>query len=260
MKKLAYLLLLITGVVFVSCKNETDEKTVAADETAFDYIAQKTDITADIDALVEHSGCIKYSMDYSKESKERYFATMYCDTLGDVLKMEELSFDAEGLYTKNIFYYHEDRLYMTMVEYQTKNDKNEPIFCEEITVFDKHNKIEKAFKKVVNSNEDEPQFLPSTENRMVKNDRIFKAINNEGEFEMTFQGIIKTDNLDYIMIGNPSENGFTTAFQIEGNSDFIKDIYVNERKYINRKIHVNFNRQVMGSFAYQAFVSAKWLD
>ena len=263
MKKLSFLIPVLLSALLFSCKsNESTEKenTAQNDNTAGIYLYNKQDTLAAIDFALDTSNCVQYSLDYSKENNERYFATLFCDTKGNVLRMEELIISPEQLYQKNKFYYDNKRIFATVCEYQEKEDTS-LIFIEELNFYNAKGEVEKSFRKITRDNmKEEANFIPSEKNKELSNERIFRAVNNEGEFELTFQGIIKTKSLDYLLIGSPEKDGYTTALQIEANTLFIKDIYVNERKYINRKIGVNFERQSMSNFSYQVFVAGKWLD
>lgn len=261
MKKLSFVITLLFSVVLFSCKNNEQVENTAQNDKEEMYLYNKQDTLGVIDiALDTTSNCVQYSLDYSKENNERYFATLYCDVKGNVLRMEELIISPEQLYQKSKFYYDNKRIFATVREYQEKEDTS-LVFVEELNFYNAKGGVEKSFRKVTRDNaKEEANFILSEKNKELSNERIFRAVNNEGEFELTFQGIIKTDNLDYLLIGSSENGGYTTALQIEANTPFIKDIYVNERKYINRKIGVNFERQSMSNFSYQVFVAGKWLD
>ncbi|MBN9292640.1 MAG: hypothetical protein J0G96_01525 [Flavobacteriia bacterium] len=260
MRKLSFLIPVLLSVLLFSCKNNEPTENAAQNDTEEMYLYNKQDTLAAIDFALDTSNCVQYSLDYSKENNERYFASLYCDVKGNVLRMEELIISPEQLYQKNKFYYDNKRIFATVCEYQEKEDTS-LIFIEELNFYNVKGDVEKSFRKVTRDNaKEEANFILSEKNKKLSNERIFRAVNNEGEFELTFQGIIKTDNLDYLLIGSPEKDGYTTALQIEANTPFIKDIYVNERRYINRKIGVNFERQSMSNFSYQVFVAGKWLD
>jgi hypothetical protein len=261
MKRINYLLLIAVSLVtIVACKNkETQDDSSKMNDSYFNYLHSKMDTISSIDTRMDTSNCAQYSLDFGNEKNERYFATMYCDTKGDVHLMEELLTNRERLMTKNKFYYADGgRLYATLSERQENKD-TVLSFIEELNLYGENGKIERSFKRIT-AGDIEGDYLPSDDNAVLKNDRLMEAMKNEGEFALTFQGIIKTDNLDYLIVGASGTNNFTSAMQIEANTPFIKDIYVNEIRYVGRKIGVNFERKIMGNFSYQVFIAGKWLD
>lgn len=261
MKGINFLLLFSISIFsFFACKNkETQDNTSNLDDGYYNYLYSKMDTLASIDQMIDTSNCAQYSLDFGKENKERYFATLYCNSNGEVHLMEELMTDSELLISRNKFYFAgEGKLFATVSERQEKKDSL-LFFIEEINIYGTNGKVEKSFRKIT-SESGEGEYLPSKDNAILNNDRIMKAMKNEGEFSLTFQGIIKTDNLDYLIVGGAGENSYTSALQIEANTSFINDIYKNEINYVGKKIAINFERKVMDNFSYQVFVAGKWLD
>lgn len=261
MKTLRNLLLLtLTLSTFIACKNNSEEQETNTNENKdFAYLHGKLNEISAIDQMMDTSNCAQYSLDYATQRNERYFATLFCDKNGDVHRIEELTSDKEMLITRNRLYYDNNgQIFATISERQVQSDTSLTLI-EELNFYDDNGKIERSFKKE-NLGDVEGDYLPSKNNAVLTKDRVWRAINNEGEFALTFQGIIKTDNLDYLMVGTSGEDGYTSALQIEANTPFIKDVYLKELQYVGKKIAVNFDRKIMGNFSYQVFIAAKWLD
>ncbi len=261
MKTLRYLLLLtLIFSAVIGCKNtpETEEENIVEDKD-FAYLHGKLAEVAAIDEMMDTSNCAQYSLDYATQQNERYFATLFCDKNGDVHRIEELTSNKEMLITRNRIYYGDKgQIFATISERQEQSDTTLKL-VEELNFYDNNGKIERSFKKE-SVGDFEGDYLPSKNNVVLTKDRVIRAINHEGEFALTFQGIIKTDNLDYLMVGTPGKDGYTSALQIEANTPFIKDVYLKELQYVGKKIDVNFERKVMGNFSYQVFVAAKWKE
>lgn len=261
MKTTNYLLIIAISLFTLAACTSKDkqEESGTMNDSYFNYLSSKMDTINTINTMMDTSNCAQYSLDYSNERNERYLATLLCDNKGDVHVMEELITTKERLITKNRFYYAtEGRLFATLSERQTKKD-TVFVFTEEVNFYDNDGKIERSFKRIT-KDDVEGDYLPSKDNIVMKNERIMQAMNNEGEFTLSFQGIIKTDNLDYLIVGGSGRTSYTSALQIEANTPFIKDIYVNEIQYVGKKIAVNFERKIMGNFSYQVFVAGKWLE
>lgn len=255
MKTIIYFFILcILGLNFTACKNQ---KTGVTDQE-YSYIQAQQDSINKINEMMDTSNCVQYSLEYSNPKSDRYFATMFCDKDGNVHKMKEQISSSSLLSENTIYYNSKGKLYATTSEYQQKQD-TATVFVEELTIYNAKGKIDKQFKRITTAKE-QGEYLPSTDNKVITKDKIIRAMNNEGEFTLTFQGIIKTDNLDFILVGGPGKDDYNSALQIEGNYPFMNQIYANEREFVGRKIAVNFERKQMGNFAYQAYVAAKWVD
>lgn len=249
-----FLLLIIS-----SCKNEqkgdSNLPTATTDEALF---ALMKDSMAAIDAMTENPTCTDYSLDFSKENNERYFAQLFCDSTGKVLQMTENKMDANGYSEINKLYYNQKQLFATYSGFQT-NTNNQLAFIEELTFF-KNGKITSSYRRTAkNGDQYLNEYEPSKNNRIVNDQQILKAMENKGEFVLTFQGVIRTDEFNYIIVGEPKKNGFTSTLQITAHTPFIDDLFEHEREYVNRKIKVNFQRITDGNFSYQLFISGNWV-
>lgn len=247
----------ILSIGLFACKPKSEAKTPTSSESDLVYVQTTLDSISAVDQLMDFSMCQQYSLEYSNKERNRYFAILYCDTVGNVHRMEE-QFSTGELFTRNKLYFDsKGQLFATTSEYQMVEDTVSK-FVEELTTY-RNGKIERQYRKTTSEFE-ETGYFPTKDNKPITRDKIMRAINHEGEFSLTFQGIIKTDNLDYLLIGGSGENDYNSALQIEANTPFIQDIYLHEIKYIGRKIAVNFERKQMGNFAYQAFVAGQWQD
>lgn len=261
MKPYSFLLLIALLLLGTSCKNGTENNaSTDTDENDMEfYYILMTDSMSKIDALAESPVCLDYSLDFSKNEKERYFAQLFCDSTGTVLQMVENNIDKDGLYTFNKFYYNKKSLFATYASYQKYDADSSLAFIEEYNFYDDKGKIKASYQKEMDSKTmEEGDFQPSTRNKVIDDSRILKAIKNEGEFALTFQGVIRTDEFNYLIVGEPKDDGYTSALQIVKITPFIQEIYNNEEAFIGRKIKVSFQRQTEGNMSFQILEAASW--
>jgi len=259
MKKTVFFLLVALTAISFSCKQKTADQPVAQDDDT--YLMNHQDTMNVINAIIDTSDCQQYSLDYSRyNNKAHYSATLFCDGTGKIRRIEENIIDSNTLMTRNTFYFTNDRLFATTHEYQQKEDTSLAFF-EELNFYSPKGKVEKQFHRKTDETTDPNNnpFLVTTNNKIVNTDQVNNAIQNKGDFELTFQGIIKTDNSDYLLLGKNVSDGYTTALQIPQITPFIQDIYRHENEYIGRKIKIEFAKQSEGNFTYQVFVSGEWL-
>lgn len=262
-----FFLFYLVAVLFMtlSCNHHGSDNSKLEDTAKNDdyfYRLEKQDSLRKIDSLLETVECNRYSMAFAKPDNEQYLASMFCDSTGVVRRMEELSTDKNSLYSRNKFYFNKGGIFASTSEYQIMIDSN-LTFVEEMNFYDSKGNIEKEYKKVTkNGDTEETDYTLSKDNKKLNTDRIFRAINNEGEFALTFQGIIHSDKgeLDYLLVGSPEKDGFTTALQIEKRDRFMNDIYAHEKEYVGRKMRISFRRNTEGNFSYQSFVAAEWIE
>lgn len=257
MKKTNLFLFAFLLLFAFACKDNSTHEPAESEIDFFDLMKDSMDV---VDALMTSSNCMEYSLDFSNDKKERYYAELFCDTTGTVRKMVENSMDENGLMHQSVFYFNNENMFATNVSYQ-KKEGDVLSFVEEYNFYDINKKLLSSYRKTVSDTDEyEMTFEPSKGNLAVDYDRILRAVNNKDEFQLTFQGLIKTDDFDYIIVGEPKKDGFTSALQIVNRTDFINDIYQNEASYINRKIKINFTRAVDGNFSYQVLDAGAWAD
>lgn len=256
-------LLSIGSVALFSCENSKSKETEIA--TSYQKLSNEESIDAEIKTIddeIAKSDQIANSLNYSKENGEAIQVIAHLSSDNEILKLEEKFTGGEGKNTGKILYYLKNGIPFTTKElFEDYTDAQHPKFVERISYYDVKGNVMATKEKRVNYEEELPNVnYVSAPKHTCKMDKAMRVLNQKGEFELTFQGFVETDALNYLIVGQPGENGYTSAMRIEFNDKFIVDALKNQRKYLNRKCRVSFAVSENSGFEYQVYTGGEWLD
>jgi hypothetical protein len=253
---LSYLILLAS----CSSDNSTEKNSTIKTQSK----AQES-INAEINAIdqeVSNSGQEASSLSYSKESGESIVVRAHLNDKGELLKLEEEY--NEGISGKsgiNSFYYRNKKIIASRERFEDKKTKEKAQFVELLSFYSEKGEVYKTLEKRVNYEED-LETVPYNEIAIQITDisRAERALNQQGEFETTFQGFVEAQALRYIVVGS-AKSGFTSAIRINSEDDFIRFISVNEKKYLNRKVKISFEHVIDPTgFQYQSYIQGSFVE
>ncbi|MDD2984402.1 MAG: hypothetical protein PHQ74_13535 [Crocinitomicaceae bacterium] len=262
MRKFSFYLFIITlSIAFTSCKSEPKEKEITEkpekglNETTWDNAMKK------IDDEIAISDAVANSLYYSKESGESEKVVAYLSQDNKILKVEESYSGKANENSGRVVYYLNNTLPMITIErFEDKSNLKSVNFVERISYYNE--KGEATYtkeKRVVYEDELPNASFQAVDLVTLSTDKIFRILNQEGEFQTTFQGLVETDALNYLIVGEPKEDGYTSAMRIEFEDHFIKEIYKSPKKFMNKKVRVTFQvSRIQGNFEYQIYTGGSW--
>jgi len=261
--------LLISGIIFAmavlvsACGNagkQEDAKVVST------KLSNEESLEAEIKAVEEtiaKSDQVASSLRYTKENGASIVVLAHVDDAGKILKIEEVFNDGDNGNNGTISYYMQGKFPFATREYfEDRTSAETPKFVERKSYYDKAGKVLRTIEKRVNYEEelDAAAFVPVALHNCPLT-RAQKVLDQKDEFETTFQGFVNVEVLNYLVVGEPKANGYTSAMRADYEDDFIKDALKNEKKYMNRKIRVSFETvQDPSGFEYQMYHGAEWVE
>lgn len=256
-------LLLFSSIAFFSCENKATKETEKP--VSYQKLSNEEAIEAEIQTVddeIAKSDQVANSLNYSKENGEGIQVIAHLSSDNEILKLEENFTEGEGKNTGKIWYYLKNGIPFTTKEFfEDYSNAQQPKFVERISYYDSKGNVMATKEKRVNYEEELPNVnYVSVPKHACKMDKAMRVLNQKEEFELTFQGFVETDALNYLIVGQPGENGYTSALRIEFNDKFIVDALKNQRKYLNRKCRVSFAVSENSGFEYQVYTGGEWLD
>lgn len=199
------------------------------------------------------------SLAFNNNAGSTVQAIVYFDQFGNEVKMEEFYSDvATGNYGTSTFYFQQGRLFASKEVYHDEQRKK-PTFVERVSYYDSIPKVKLSKERTTFYEEDlsNLQFQP-IKPVACSFDRAMRALNEEGEFETTFQGFITNGDMDYILVGENSANGFVSSLSLTFKDPVIEKLKTNERKYIGTPLEVEFQEaEDVSGMNYQLLTTIK---
>ena len=214
-----------------------------------------------IDAEIQTAGKVVTSLRYGLENGEYVVVNAHLSSNDEILKIEEEFNDGEkGNTGINAFYLKDGNVFLTREYMEDRAVKSAPKFIERISYYDKKEKVQKTIEKRVDFEEeiDNASFVP-TKLHAVSIERAKKVLDQKDEFEITFQGIFDMNATNFLSVGSPEKNGYTSTIRCEYDDDFIRLLLSDQKKYLNKKIQVSFQNIEDGTgMVYQSYIQGKF--
>ncbi len=247
-----------------ACKPNQDDKSVSKrkkalivhhlkDEESFDKQA------SEIDSFVLAYGKVASSLDYTKENDAFIHVDAHLDDNDKILLIEEQfqePFDGEIGVRK--YYLQKGKIFKTREVFH--NSKNAQTFIERISYYAPNGECLKT-KERTGSSEIILEKIPfNAVPKFVCNvDRAMRALNQEKEFRITFQGFVKSKDGEFIVVGEPGEDTYTSALKIDPKDSFIQEIQKDQLKYLNGTIYLQYEKiREASGLTYQRLLKASW--
>lgn len=235
-----------------------------AKEPVSKKLSNEESIDAEIRAIddnADKAGLVANSLSYSKESGEAVEVLAHLSGDHELLKLEERFSEGEGKNNGLITYYLKGKFPFATREYfEDFSDPKGAKFVDRISYYDANGKVLSTKEKRVNFEEELTgvPYVPAPLHSCSV-DRAMQVLDQKGAYQTTFQGFALTESLNYLIVGQPGENGFTSALRIEDEDAFIIEAMQNQKKYLNRKCRVSFTLGENSGFTYQVYTGGQWV-
>lgn len=217
--------------------------------------------TAEIDKYILAYGSVASSLDYSKEDGTYIHVDAHLDSLHKFLKLEEEFSDPTTKESgKRHYYFLKEKIFVTKEVFQNTGSSSAKL-TERISYYAPNGICLKTKERSASSEQVLDHIPYNAIPKTVCNvDRALRAINQENEFRLTFQGFVNSEQGDYLVVGEPGKEGYTSALKINKEDSFIQNLKKDELKYVNGTIYLEYEkvRDVSTGFTYQVYKSAAW--
>ncbi len=260
MKKGMIFFLSAMAFFFVGCASNDSEE--SNDEMQQENKAYKdeADFEARMAAIDQNESLIvANSLQYRDNAGSTEEVSAYLDEDQSIVKLVE---DFSEINTHNFgtktFYLENGKKFATKEVYQ-ENRLAEPMFIERITYYDKTEKPVYAKMRQA-AFEIDLESLPfsTVSQKNVSASRAMRVLNQEGEFETTFQGLVSDGTLDFIIVGENTPDGFASSLAVQHTEGDIKKLINNEVAMIGTPLEIQYERMVdQTGLEFQVLLSAK---
>ncbi len=244
MKKVAFFAGIVLGLMtMASCgdstttdeineqNNEESNETVQLSE---EYEAYMTQLDAN-DTMD-----IANSLYYVNGNQEGVEVALFLDGEGEIQKIEETMISPTGSVTSNLFYYKDGAKYAT--KQFVEQIAGDSVYFEEYRSYYNKDESVKLTKKRSAAYEEmlEYESFTVTDNKDCKADRAMRIVNQEGEFETTFQGFVELEGFLFLVVGENKKSGYASSLIVQQYTPDILELKAKESEMIGTPLEVQF--------------------
>jgi hypothetical protein len=257
-KKTYYTIIIFTLLLGTqSCKDKTkqsaeqEKKGIRAgnanvSEPATDRYVQK------IDRLPLENMPYLSSLNYSNDDHELSVKAYLQDS--SIVKIIERYVDKKKQIIGHHIFYMKDGNLIFARQIQQEPLPDSSSFMHEIVSYYKAGKPTKSAERKTNFEEDLSNTpLEACAIKDMKFDEINTIFNQEGPYETNFLGFIEAGSFKFLWIGKDDKKGLTSALLIEVEDPFMSDLIKNEKKYLGKRLEVNYELSNIQGINYQVY-------
>lgn len=217
----------------------------------------------EIDTLVNRSGLVASSLYFSKgETGESIQVDGHMNEENTIMKLEEFFNEGNGKNSGKRIYYLNGGAPFAIHELFDDVSGAKPQFVDRISYYDEKGKVLKTKERRGDYQDltETMRYVPVGVVTMTM-DRVMRALNQEKEFETTFQGFIHQDIFSYISVGENKPDGFRSALRLDYKDQLIMALSANEEGYLGEKVRVNYEKHVDETgFEFQVYAGGKFAE
>ncbi len=256
------LIFCLLSVIFAGCEEtpETDEETI--DQTAE---SPETKVQTDAEAYVMFIDTTEWligsSLYYTNEVGGSEQVFFWMDDNKQIKKMEENYSVGEGATLQSKLYYYKDGFKYVTKEYFEKfiNDTT-PVCVERVSYYDQGKPVvTKERESPYQENLDKEAFK-IVDPHDLDEERAMNVLNQQGEFETTYQGYVKDGHMTFILVGPNTKDGYVSSLAVQYFTPLVNKLIQREVEMIGTPLNVEFTttRSDLG-FEFQALLSVSQL-
>lgn len=242
---LIYLAVTLT-VLFTACQSVKNQDDQSSETETYKKYENEDKIEKEISNIEKNKDLgLVDGLNYNNNAGSTVDTKGYVDSKGNLVKIEYNFSDVKtGNYGKQFFYIENGKKFASK-EIYFDNEIKKPTFIERVTYYDANEKAVFTKERTADYEEDLPTFtFAVAKTKDCPIERPLDALNQTGEFVTTFQGVVVSDNLKYIIVGENSEEGFASSLAIQFEDSAINKLINNERQMIGTPLEVQFEEMV----------------
>lgn len=264
---LKYILPLLVLLTACGGSEDVTDKTVKNEKpkvvVTFKNEEEMNQRMVEIDTIVSRSGLIASSLYFSKgETGESIQVDGHMNEDNTIMKVIEYFNDGNGLSSgQRIFYLNGGKPFATIELFDDVTGVK-PQFVDRVSYYDEKGKVIKTkerrgdYQETVEQMQYKPVALHS-----ITMERAMRALNQEKEFQTTFQGFIHQEMFTYLSVGENRPDGFRSALRLDYKDPLIMALSANEEGYIGEKLRVNYQKHTdQTGFEFQVYAGGKFAD
>ena len=258
-----YLFPLTTLLLILTCAScKTDEVVTDSDETDEPVIETPSNdeleaylMEIDLNDELELASSLYYTKG-SDSGEEMVQVNLFLTDSSEVLKIEELMVrPGTNSIVSNVFYY-KDEVKCASKQFFEESINDSSYFVEVLSYYDADAKVILSKRRTAMFED----YLDQEAYTVVKNSdcsdaRAFDVVNQEGNFETTFQGFVEFGQFTYLIVGENKKVGFASSLVVQRESALIKELRANEKEMIGTPLEVEFGTAMDDGGSQQILLS-----
>lgn len=239
-------LIVITIAAFsvASCGSSNNSK--SADRSENEVVAKANEegeaylASIDLNDSLNTANSLYYSRGEG-ENVEWTEVIMFLDDQSQVVKLiERIAKPGSSAVNSNHFYFKAGKKYATK-QFFEESAGDSTYFVELLSYYDTAEKVKATKRRTAEFEE----FLEQVPYMVAQNvdcsvDRAYSIINQTGEFETTYQGFVDMDGFKFLIVGENSKNGFSSAIIVQQLTPLILELRAREREMLGTPLRVEF--------------------
>lgn len=253
-------------LLIVSCGGDkaanTSDKAQGAIVKSFKNEAEMDEYVLELIALTEASGMVANSLHYEKSDGTFEEVIGHMDRDNKIHIIEEQYGEGAGKTTgMRYFYLNQNGKPFVTRELIDEITGDRAQFVDRVTYYDKNGGVIKTKERRADYQDeiDRVAYKPVPK-KGVSIDKAWRALNSEKEFQTTFQGFVSQDVMSYLIVGENTPDGFTSALRLDYKDQLIQILNNNPDAYIGEKLTVNFQVHEDGALEFQIYAGGKFVE
>lgn len=242
MKNTFFYLCLITTLMLLSCKNDE----VAPDQIV-DRIIEEPTFGENYEAFIAEIDMNEKlqrlnSLSYADPKNNAVQVFVFVNDSSVMQKIEEkYTTELSNSINTNLFYYKNGKKHASIQCFEEKDKSDSLYFVEIRSFYDTSENVIFSKKRTAEYEEfliDEPFVEISKSNCSEK--RAMKVLNQEGEYQTTFQGFVRGEEAILIVVGEPKKDGYSSALAVQHFSSTINYLMKHEKEMLGTPLEISF--------------------
>lgn len=251
-------------LLLAACSSEEKSKEVKKEPIvkSFKNESDMDNRVQELKIIVEASDLVANSLRYEKPDGSSIEVVGHVDKTNVLQIVEEIFSEGNGKTNGTIFYFLQSgKPFVTQELIDEIDEQNGSVFIDRISYYDSNGKVIKTKERRAAFQDDiVNETYQSVPLHSVSIDRAMRALNSEKEFETTFQGFVHQDMFSYLIVGENTADGYTTALRLDYKDQLINVLNSDPKKYIGAKIKLNFENHEDRGFHFQVYAGGKFVD
>lgn len=245
--------------IFTSCNSENDPSPIET-EDPIEAIPSDDKLEAylmeiDLNEQLEQANSLYYTKS-SDSGEEMTQVEIYLTESKEVVKIiEKMVKPGTNSIVSNVFYYKDEKKCASK-QFFEESISDSSYFVEVLSYYDADDNVILSKRRTAMFED----YLDQEAYAVIKNSncsdqRAFDAVNQEGEFETTFQGFISFGQFTYLIVGENKKIGFASSLVVQRETLLIKELRSKEKEMIGTPLEVEFGTAMDDGGAQQILLS-----
>lgn len=227
--------------MFISCEESNNSAPEGQEQT--EYVPNEKEVAyEEYISLIDNNDSLPMgnSLFFSKGNDKFTEVEFWINEKNEMVKLIEYYTQESLTIAKNIFYLKDGKKFATKELFEV-NENGELGFVERITYYDQdeHPIISKK-RKALFEQDLEMESFTTSEKVDCKMDRALRILNQEEEFNTTFQGFVKESGFTYLIVGGPGDDAYTSTLVVQYQDQTIAKLMAKEQEMIGTPLVVDF--------------------